>query len=130
MLSHLQSFFPSFVRGGGKHGITWRFRRAIHAVDLTTIQLVASCMSWAKHRRRKAAAKCHLRLNLQSFLPGFAIVDTAQQHDNMRDRELCADLYEGKIVIFDKAYVDIGHLWALVQRGIFFVTRVKNNMAC
>lgn len=57
MLSHLQSACPSFVRGGGKRGVTWRFRRAIHAVDSTTIQLVASCMSWAKHRRRKAAAK-------------------------------------------------------------------------
>jgi len=50
----------------------------------TTIQLVASCMSWAKHRRRKAAAKCHLRLNLQSFLPSLAIIDAARQHDNTR----------------------------------------------
>ena len=130
MPGHLQSAFPSFVRGGGKRRLTWRFRRAIHAVDSTTIQLVASCMSWAKHRRRKAAAKCHLRLNLQSFLPGFAIVDTARQHDNVRARELCAGLHEGEIVIFDKAYVDFSHLWALLQRGVFFVTRAKDNMAC
>ena len=27
-----------------------------------------------KHRRRKAAAKCHMQLNLQAFLPQFAIV--------------------------------------------------------
>jgi hypothetical protein len=130
MLKHLQSACPSFVRGGGKRGVTWRFRRAIHAVDSTTIQLVASCMSWAKHRRRKAAAKCHLRLNLQSFLPGFAIIDTARQHDNTRARELCAGLLEGEIVLFDKAYVDFCHLWALMARGVFFVTRAKDNMAC
>ena len=60
----------------------FRFKRVIHLVDATTIQLVARCLDWAKHRRRKAAAKCHLRLDLQTFLPRFAIVDTAGEHDN------------------------------------------------
>ena len=44
-------------------------------------------MSWAKRLRRQAAAKCHLRLNLQSFLPSLAIIETARchrQHDNTR----------------------------------------------
>jgi hypothetical protein len=129
MLAHLQSGFPGFVRGRGTRKLGWRFRRAMHAVDSTTIQLVANCMDWAKHRRRKAAAKCHLRLNLQSFLPGFAIVDTAGQHDNTRARELCAGLSEGEIVIFDKAYVAFRHLWELTTRGLWWVTRAKDNMA-
>ncbi|MGH9818161.1 MAG: IS4 family transposase, partial [Candidatus Acidiferrales bacterium] len=118
------------VRGCGKRKFGWRFKRAINAVDSTTIQLVASCMSWAKHRRRKAAAKCHLRLDLQSFLPKFALVDTAREHDNKRAREVCAGLCEGEIVIFDKAYVDFAHLWDLARRGIFWVSRAKDNMAC
>ena len=59
-------------------------------MDSTTIPLIASCLDWAKHRRRKAVAKCHLRLDLQSFLPRFAIVDTARQNDAKRARELCA----------------------------------------
>lgn len=129
MLKHLQSGFSGFVRGRGQRKLGWRFRRAIHAVDSTTIQLVANCMDWAKHRRRKAAAKCHLRLNLQSFLPSFAIVDTAGEHDNTRARELCAGLSEGEITIFDKAYVAFGHLWDLTKRGIWWVTRAKDNMA-
>ena len=61
---------------------------------------------WAKHRRRKAAAKCHLRLDLQSFLLRFAIMDTARGADAQRARELCAGIQEGEIVIFDKAYLD------------------------
>ena len=130
MLAHLQGSFAGFVRGRGPRKLGWRFRRALHAVDSTTIQLVANCLDWAKHRRRKAAAKCHLRLNLQSFLPGCAIVDTAKQHDNTRARELCAGLAEGEIAIFDKAYVDYGHLWDMDQRGVFWVTRAKDNMAC
>jgi len=128
-LAHLQSNFSGFVRGRGKRKFGWRFKRAIHAVDSTTIQLVANCMDWAKHRRRKAAAKCHLRLDLQSFLPKFAIVDTAREHDNKRAREVCAGLAEGEIVIFDKAYVDFAHLWDLAERGVFWVSRAKDNMA-
>jgi len=97
-------------------------------VDSTTIQLVARCMDWAKHRRRKAAAKCHVRLNLQTFLPQFAIVDTAGEHDNRRARELCAGVRAGEIVIFDKAYVDFAHLADLAIREVFWVTRAKDNL--
>ncbi len=97
-------------------------------VDSTTIQLIASCLDWAKHRRRKAAAKCHLRLDLHSLLPRFAIVDTARDNDNARARELCAGIRAGQIVIFDRAYVDFAHLFGLLVRGVFWVTRTKENL--
>ena len=80
-------------------------------------------------RRRKAAAKCHLRLDLQSFLPRFAIIDTAREHDAKRARELCAGIRAGEIVIFDKAYVDFAHLWDLLLRGVFWVTRAKDSLS-
>ena len=127
MLAHLQAQHPGFARGG-KKSLAWRFRRAIHLVDATTIQLVVNCLTWAKHRRRKAAAKCHLRLDLRSFLPRFAIVDTAGEHDNLRAPELCAGLRAGEIVLFDKAYVHFKPLWALHGRGVFWVTRAKDNL--
>jgi hypothetical protein len=129
VLEHLQEIKPGFGRGKGGHGLARRFRRAIHVVDSTTIQLVASCMDWAKHRRRKAAAKCHLRLNLQSFLPNFAIIDTAREHDAKRAREVCAGIFEGEIAIFDKAYMDFEHLKDLGTRGVWWVTRAKENLA-
>jgi IS4 transposase len=97
-------------------------------VDSTTIQLVANSLDWAKHRRRKAAAKCHLRLNLQSLLPRFAIVDTARHADAKRAREVCAGLQDGEIVIFDKAYVDLSHLFDLFHRGVCWVSRAKEGM--
>jgi hypothetical protein len=87
-------------------------------------------MDWAKHRRRKAAAKCHLRLDLHSFLPRFAIIDTARENDAKRSRELCAGIRPGEIVVFDKAYLDFAHLFDLLQRGVFWVTRAKDNMVC
>jgi len=127
MLEHLTAQHAGFARGG-KNTLTRRFRRAIHVIDATTIQLVANCMNWAKHRRRKAAAKCHLRLDLLSFLPRFAIVDTAGEHDNVRAPELCAGLLAGEIALFDKAYVHFLHLWQLTIRGVFWVTRAKTNL--
>ena len=91
-----------------------RSKIRIHAVDSSVIQLVANCMGWAKHRRRKAAAKMHLRLNLHNFLPTFAIVDTAGEHDNKRARELCANIAPGEIVIFDKAHVEVDGAWRIM----------------
>jgi len=128
VLDHLQRLSPAFAAGTRGKGAAHRFRRAIHVVDSTTIELVASCMDWARHRRRKAAAKCHLRLDLQTFLPRFAIVDTAGQNDARRAREVCAGIKEGEIVIFDRAYVDFEHLYSLARSGINWVTRAKENM--
>jgi len=127
VLDHLQSLQPDFVRGK-RFKLARRFKRVIHVVDSTIIQLVASCLDWAKHRRRKAAAKCHLRLDLHSFLPRFAIIDTARHHDGKRARELCAGVRAGEIVVFDKAYVDFSHLYDLLLRGVFWVTRAKDDL--
>ena len=129
VLDHLSRLCPKF--GGRTYkGMPRRFKRMIHVVDATTIQLVANCMDWARHRRKKAAAKMHLRLDLQSFLPKFAIVDTARHSDNKYAREMCANIGAAEIVIFDKAYVDFDHLWQLTKRGVFWVTRAKDNMQC
>jgi glycosyltransferase involved in cell wall biosynthesis len=130
MMEHLMKQSPGFAKGKIHRGYLRRFHKAIYAVDSTTIQLVANCLDWAKHRRRKAAAKCHLRLNLQSFLPACAIIDTAKFHDASQARDVCAALEDGEIVIFDKAYVDFVHLGELTERGVDWVTRAKDNLQC
>ena len=129
VLERLQNLDPSFAAGKRGRGLLRRFRVRIHAVDSTVMELFANCMDWAKHRRRKAAAKMHLRLDLHSFLPSFAIVDTAGEHDNKRAREVCAGIAAGEIVVFDKAYVDFDHLADLDARGVWWVTRAKDNMS-
>ena len=128
VFEHLGNLSPRFVSGKAGKRFAQKFKRTIHLVDSTTIPLIASCMDWAKHRRRKAAAKCHLRLDLQSFLPRFAIVDTARHNDAKRAREVCAGIKAGEIVIFDKAYVAFDHLADLTLRLVFWVTRAKDNL--
>jgi len=127
-LQHLTNHNRGFGPAGRYSGVPRRFKKTIHAIDSSTICLVANCMDWAKHRRQKAAAKLHLTLNLQTFLPTIAIVEEASHHDSTRAWELCASLKEGEIAVFDKAYVDFKHLFALDTRGIFWVTRAKDNM--
>ena len=130
MMKHLMDTVPGFAKGKVRRGYLRRFSKTIHAIDSTTIQLVANCMDWAKHRRRKAAAKCHLRLNLQSFLPQCAIIDTAKHHDSTKAKLLCDALSSGEIAVFDKAYTQFDHLYELTQRGVWWVGRAKDNMNC
>ena len=128
VLSHIQNKHPDFGHGHKYSGLPQRFKRAIYAIDSTTIQLVANCIDWAKHRRRKAAAKCHMQLNLQTFLPQFAIVKEASTHDSTEAYRLCQNLKDGEIAVFDKAYVAFPHLADLNERGVFWITRAKDNM--
>ena len=127
VFSKLKENTPSFGLNS-ESGVPHRFKRTINAVDSSTISLFANCLDWAKHRRRKAAAKMHLRLDLQSFLPQCIIVKAANTHDSTEAKELCAGISAGEIVIFDKAYVDFKHLYHLDSRQVFWVTRSKDNM--
>jgi hypothetical protein len=127
-LGYLQKLSPGFAQQGPYKALPHRFKKAINAIDSTTIALVANCMDWAGHRRRKAAAKMHLRLNLQSFLPAFAIIEEASHHDDTRALALCAGLEAGEIAVFDKAYVHFANLFHLTEREISWVTRAKDNL--
>lgn len=126
-LSHLQAQSPGF----GRRKFSGRLRklnRTIEIMDSTVIELVANCMDWASHRRHKAAAKCHLRLNFENLLPSFAVIDTAREADNKRARDLTAGLKPGQIGIFDRGYVDLKHFAELSERKVIWVTRWKEGM--
>jgi hypothetical protein len=127
-LEHLQALSPGFgQRRQRRYG--FRFKRLIHLVDSTTLTLVANCLDWARHRRRKAAAKCHVRLDWGSLLPRFVVVASAGEGDDgSRTAALCAGVKAGEIVVFDKAYVVFGQLYALHARGLIWVTRAKEKM--
>jgi len=127
VFSELKRITPNFGSNFAS-GVPYRFKRTINAVDSSTISLFANCLGWAKHRRRKAAAKMHLRLDLQTFLPQCVIVKAANTHDSTEAKELCAGISAGEIVIFDKAYVDFKHLDHLNNRQVFWISRSKDNM--
>jgi hypothetical protein len=87
VLCHLKHNYPQHAQGKLPKGL-FRFKNPIHIIASTTIELVAICMDWVKHRRRKAATKTHVRLDMKSLLQRFAIVDTVKHNDNLRASEL------------------------------------------
>lgn len=128
MLEHLRGQCRTFMGGPAQRRLS-RFKAPIHIVDSTVLRLVASAVDWKRHRCRKAAAKCHVRLNFQDFLPSFVLIGSAKDHDARRAPEVCAGLKTGEIVIFDKAYADFAHLDQLDQRGVNWVTRERTNLS-
>src|SRR5690606_5348311 len=127
VLDHLQSTFPGFSRGSAR-GMAWRFKRTIHVVDGTVIPLLCSSLGWAEHNHRKAAARCHMRLSLRTVLPGVVGVGSGYVSERAKVGQLCAGLERGEIVLFDKGYHQLADYWELTQRGVFFVTRPKENL--
>ena len=128
MLAHLQATCPGFTQYGKHAGFISRLKREIFAMDSTTLQLTLASIDWARHRRRKAAAKCHMRLNIGTFLPTFTVVEDAAHHDSVRASVLCAGMVTGDVLLADRAYVDLPFLADLEARGIFFVLRPKRKM--
>ena len=117
-----------------KHGVDKQSRSFSpwsHVVSQVHTQLAHSlslndvCDDLCTH----SGALSHMRLDLQTFLPRFALVKAAGTHDSTEAPELCADIRAGEVVVFDKAYVDFSHLHTLTQRDVFWVTRAKDNMA-
>jgi hypothetical protein len=127
VMGHLQRRFPAFQRGTNPK-LARRFRRSIHIVDATVIELVASCVDWANHNRRKAAIKCHMRLSLRSVLPTFAFLGSARENDAQHVRRLCAGLTRGEVLLCDRGCHLLGHFYDLTQRGVFFVTRAREDV--
>ncbi len=128
VFEHLELICPGFTQCRKHRGFISRLKRDIFAIDSTTLQLSLNCIDWARHRRKKAAAKTHLRLNIGTMLPSFAVVEDAAHHDSKRAGELCLDLKDGDVLLADRAYVDFLFLYELTLRGVFFVLREKGNM--
>jgi len=128
VFDHLVSVCPGFGEYRKHKGFLARLKRGIFAIDSSTIKLSLNCIDWARHRRKKAAAKLHLRFDVGSRLPAFAVVEDAAHHDSVRAETLCADLKAGDVCVADRAYTDFRFLDGLRARGVFFVVRQKKNM--
>ena len=128
-VEHYQQTHPKFFTQGGRSyfRLPRRFKRAIRAIDSTTIELIAKCIDWAKHRKHKAAAKVHVALDLISFIPIRIVTDSANHHDGSYMSELCGNMKSGDIAVMDRAYVDYRQLNTLTENGVFWVTRSKAN---
>jgi hypothetical protein len=96
---------------------------AAYALDSTTIDLCLKLFPWAHFRRRKAAIKAHIMLDLRSGIPVFMRVTHAKVVD-MTTLDYVA-FHPGAYYVLDRGYVDFARLFRLHQAKAYFITRPR-----
>jgi hypothetical protein len=66
----------------------FRLRDKLLSLDSTSIDLCASLYDWAKYKRTKGAAKVHLLLDNEGYLPVFACITDGKSHDATVGRQM------------------------------------------
>jgi hypothetical protein len=104
----------------------FRFKNKLLSLDSTSIDLCATLFDWAKYKRTKGAVKVHLLLDNEGYLPCFACITDGKKHDVSVGRTL--HFPAGAIVVMDKGYVDYRWWLEMSAKGVFFVTRLKQDL--
>ena len=109
----------------------FQFKNPLRIVDSTTIDLCLETYDWALYKRTKGAVKLHLGLDGETHLPGWAYISNGKMAD-VKALPLIDDstfLPKGSIVALDRGYIDFAHFHRWCDRGVYFVTRAKDNRA-
>jgi hypothetical protein len=104
----------------------FRFKNKLLSLDSTSIDLCASLFDWAKFKSTKGAAKIHLLLDHEGYLPCFAHITDGKSHDITVARKF--KFQPGTIIAMDKGYVDFDWWERLTEQGVYFVTRLKRDL--
>lgn len=107
----------------GKH--KFRFKNKLLSLDSTTISLCLNLFPWAKYWRTKGAVKLHLLLDHDGYLPSYAYISNGSKYDVTYARKF--PLAPESIVAMDRGYNDYKLFSFWTMKGIYFVTRLKEN---
>lgn len=103
----------------------FRFKNKLMSIDSSVIELCIEMFDWAKYRKAKGAAKLHLVLDHDGYLPVFADLTQGREADiNIANKLRFAP---GTIVVMDRGYIDYSLFERWTDEGVFFVTRTKSN---
>ena len=103
----------------------FRFTNPLMSLDASVIDLCANMFDWAKFRLTKGAVKLHLLLDHDGYLPSFAVITEGKKHEVRVARQM--RFTPGTILVFDRGYTDYEWFVHLLQQGVYFVTRLKEN---
>lgn len=106
---------------------TFRFKNRLLSLDSTTISLCLSMFPWAKYRQAKGGVKLHVLLSHEDYMPEYALLTDARQHDIRPAHQL--SLRPGSIVVMDRGYNDFALFGKWCQEKVFWVTRMKDGTA-
>lgn len=103
----------------------FRFKNRLIGMDSSVIDLCLEMFDWAHFRRTKGAIKLHLLLDHDGYLPSFAVITEGKVSDVKVAHQFQFD--PGTIVVDDRAYNDYELFGRWTARGVYFVTRMKEN---
>ena len=101
-------------------------KRKIYLLDSTTIDLCLKVFDWALFRKKKGAIKLHTVLDFDGCMPVFVDMSDGKKHDVKAANDI--EFSSGSIVVADRAYVDFMWMRQLMEQGVFFVIRGKENI--
>jgi hypothetical protein len=122
---HAMARFRAGEGGIGARKSKFRFRNKLLSLDSTVISLCLQMYPWAKYRRSKAAVKAHVVLDHDDYMPGYVVITEGKKHDATVGKTLRFN--PGSIVAMDRAYNDYKLFGDWTDRGVYFVTRMKDN---
>jgi hypothetical protein len=103
----------------------FRFKNPLLSLDASVIDLCATMFDWAKFRLTKGAVKLHLLLDHDGYLPSYAVITEGKKHEVRVARQM--RFAAGTVLVFDRGYTDYEWFANLIQQGVYFVTRLKEN---
>ena len=101
------------------------FHHKLLSIDSTVITVCTSLFQWANYTRRKGALKLHLLLDHDGYVPKFAVITDGNESDI--SVALGMEFEPGTMLVFDRGYLRYGWWAGLSSRGIWFVTRLREN---
>jgi hypothetical protein len=105
----------------------FRFKNKLMLLDSTTLSLCLSLFPWAQFKKVKGGVKAHVLLDHDDYMPRFVHFTGAFHSDVQAAHRI--PVQRGSIIVMDRAYIDY-ELWAKwITQGIFFVTRLRQDLS-
>jgi len=120
-----ETLFGRCAQIAGAQQRRFRFRNPLMSIDGTLIELCSSMYDWAKWQRGKGAAKLHMVLDHDGYLPRFAVITEGKASEVKVARGFHFE--PGTIIVFDRGYVDYEWYQRLTDERVFFVTRLRHD---
>ncbi len=104
----------------------FRFKNPLKSIDSSVVSLALKIFPWATWTRQKGAVKLHLVLDHAGYLPEAMVITTGKYSElTVARRRRYA---KGTILAMDRGFVDLRWFAQLTDSGVFFVTRIKQQM--
>jgi len=122
----LYDTYSNFLSDSLKSG---KLPKRLKLIDSTTIGLFKEILKTSGRKRidgkQKGGIKAHTVIDADNYVPNFIHFTSAATHDKCILDVM--KLEAGDFVCFDKAYIDYKRFYDWSIRGVFMVTRMKDN---